>query len=252
MRTIVLFFTFIVSTCAFAQMSADSLWGNANAKYTEGKFDEAAQLYEIILNEKGESAEVYFNLGNAYFKQNKQGPAHLNYERALRLDPKNSDIIYNIEYLNALQQDRIDIVQDAFLTNWINGVTNMFSQTTWSVVFFATMAMSLALLFTFMFSKTSKIKKLSFASLCLCLLLTMSSFYLGYRQRAQILNKTEAIIFAKEVKVKSAPGNTGSDLFTIHEGLKVNIIEKQSDYYRIILDDGKSQGWISRDVAEII
>jgi hypothetical protein len=95
-------------------------------------------------------------------------------------------------------------------------------------------------------------KKLSFSGFCLFFLLSVCSFYLGYRQRNHVLNRTEAIIYLPEITVKSTPNDSGSDLFIIHEGLKVKVIEKQENHYRIILNDGKSQGWIPRKSAEII
>lgn len=244
---------FILLGTSFSGLSAepvDTLWNRANNLYSGGNYLEAGEIYEQILNENGESAEIYFNLGNAYFKQNKLGPAHLNYERARRLDPQNADIQYNLNFVKALQTDKIEQVQDVFLTSWLDNVTNIFSSTMWAVVFLILIAISLVMIGLSIFSKKSK--KLFFAGFCLFILLGIVSFYMGYRQRNQTLNRTEAIIYAPEVTVQSTPNNTGATLFIIHEGLKVNIIEKQGNYYRIILEDGKSQGWIPRESAEII
>jgi tetratricopeptide (TPR) repeat protein len=248
----VLTFLISVATVSAAEIPADTLWNRANESYSIGNYKDAAQLYEQILNEKGESAEIYFNLGNACFKQNLLGPAHLNYERARRLDPTNPDILNNLDFVRALQTDKIDEVQDLFVTSWLDNVSNIFSGNAWATVFFSLIILSLLLLSFFIFSQTSKIRKLSFSGFCLFILLSSASFYLGYRQRNQALNRSEAIIYSPEVMVKSTPNNSGSDLFIIHEGLKVKIIDKQPDYFRIILNDGKSQGWIPRKSAEII
>jgi tetratricopeptide (TPR) repeat protein len=234
------------------EIPADTLWNRANDHYSNGNYREAAQLYEQILNENGESAAIYFNLGNACFKQNLMGAAHLNYERARRLDPTNPDILHNLDFVKAMQIDKIDEVEDIFITTRLDALMNIFSGNTWSTVFFTLLAISLLLLSFFIFSQTSRIRKLSFTGFCLFIFLSFASFYLGYRQRNQVLNRSEAIIYSQEVTVKSTPNNSGSDLFIIHEGLKVRIIDKQGNYYRIILDDGKSQGWIPRESAEII
>jgi tetratricopeptide (TPR) repeat protein len=234
------------------EIPADTLWNTANNRYSAGDYREAARLYEQILDEKGESAEVYFNLGNACFKQNLLGAAHLNYERARRLDPTNPDIRHNLDFVKAMQIDKIDVVQEIFITTWIDGVMNVFPESVWSTVFFSLTALSLLLLLFFIFSQTSKIRKLSFAGFCLFAVLTFASFCFGYRQRSQALNRSEAVVYSSEVVVKSSPGNSGSDLFVIHEGLKVRIIDRQGNYYRIMLEDGKSQGWIPRESAEII
>ncbi|MDR1581709.1 MAG: tetratricopeptide repeat protein [Prevotellaceae bacterium] len=254
MRVISLISVFLISiTCSIAgEIPADTLWNRANNNYSIGNYKEAAQLYEQILDENGESAEIYFNLGNACLKQNQLGAAHLNYERARRLDPTNPDILYNLDFVKALQIDKIDEVQDMFITTWLDNVMNIFSENTWSTVFFALIILSLLLLAIFIFSQTSKIRKLSFSGFCLFILLSGMSLYFGYRQRNQTLNRSEAIVYSSEIVVKSTPNNSGSDLFIIHEGLKVKIIDKQGNYYRIILNDGKSQGWIPRESVEII
>jgi tetratricopeptide (TPR) repeat protein len=254
MRFVSLVSVFLISiTLSIAgNVPADTLWDNANNHYSVGNYSEAALLYEQILNENGESAEIYFNLGNACFKQNLLGAAHLNYERARRLDPANSDILHNLDFVKAMQIDKIDVVQEIFITTWLDDVMNVFSGNTWAIVFFTLFIMSLLLLSVFIFSQTARTRKLSFAVFCILIFLSVASFYFGYRQRNQALNRSEAIIYASEVIVKSTPNNSGSDLFIIHEGLKVRIIDKQGNYYRIILDDGKSQGWIPRESAEII
>jgi tetratricopeptide (TPR) repeat protein len=245
-------FLISITSLIAGDIPADTLWNSANNHYSIGNYKEASQLYEQILNENGESAEIYFNLGNACFKQNLLGAAHLNYERARRLDPTNPDILHNLDFVKAMQIDKIDEVQEIFITTWLDDVTNIVSGNTWSIVFFTLLIVSLLLLSFFIFSQTSRIRKLSFAGFCLFMFLSATSFYLGYRQRNQALNRSEAIIYSSEVVVKSTPNNSGSDLFIIHEGLKVRIIDKQGNYYRIILDDGKSQGWIPRETAEII
>jgi tetratricopeptide (TPR) repeat protein len=241
-----------VTIVVAGEIPADTLWNKANNYYSVGIYQEAAQLYEQILNENGESAEIYFNLGNACFKQNLLAAAHLNYERARRLDPTSPDILHNLDFVKAMQIDKIDEVQDIFITTWLDNVMNIFTGNIWAIVFFTLIILSLLFLSFFIFSQTSRIKKLSFTGFCLFTLLSITSFYLGHRQRNQILNRSEAIIYSSEVVVKSTPNNSGSDLFIIHEGLKVRIIDKQSNYYRIILRDGKSQGWIPRESAEII
>jgi hypothetical protein len=254
MRFVSLVVVFLISatTVIAGDIPTDTLWNNANNHYSLGNYKEAAQLYEQILNENGESAEIYFNLGNACFKQNLLGAAHLNYERARRLDPTNPDILHNLDYVKAMQIDKIDEVQDVFITTWLDDVMNIFSGNIWAIVFFTLLILSLLLLSFFIFSQTGNIIKMSFAGFCFLFFFFVTSFYLGYRQRNQALNRSEAIIYASEVVVKSTPNDSGSDLFIIHEGLKVRIIDKQSNYYRIILDDGKSQGWIPRESAEII
>jgi tetratricopeptide (TPR) repeat protein len=238
----------VTSVCA--QPSADTLWNSANRNYSEGNYKDAAQQYEQILKEYGKSSDLYFNLGNAYFKLDRIGLARLNYERARRLSPANPDIIHNLEFVDALQVDKIDEVKPLFITSLLDDVANVFTDGVWSVIFFVFVVLTLFLLGVFIFSRAGS-RKLVFSGICLFFILCLASSYFAWRQRNSVLSRGEAVVTSDEVMVKSAP-NSGSDLFLIHEGLKVKILDKQNNCYRIILNDGKSQGWIPREDAEII
>ena len=246
----------VLSTMSFtsiaASESADSLWMKANDAYSRGEYADAARGYELILNEAGESSELYYNLGNAYFKLNRLGPARLNYERAHRLDPSDPDIRHNLDFVEAVQTDKIDEVKDLFVTGLLDDIGNLLSGKGWTMLFFSLLACGLIALYFFVCSKTPRTRKLTFAGFAFLIMLGGASFYLGYRQRVGILDRSEAVIYAAEITVRSTPGDSGADLFIIHEGLKVRVIDKQGNYYRIILNDGKSQGWIPRDSAGII
>ena len=237
---------------ATAAESADSLWNRANASYSEANYEEAGKLYEQILAESGESADLYFNLGNAYLKQNMIGQARLNYERALRLDPENPDIVYNIDYAKSMQLDKIDEIKEMFLTTWFNDAANLASASSWSAFFFCLLGVCLALLLVYFFTHSDRMRKLSFIAACFVLLLVAASFVLGNRRRHNQLKNDEAVIFAPVVTVKSAPSTSGADLFIVHEGLKVKVLDTQSDWMRIMLGDGKSQGWVPKNAAEVI
>ncbi|MDR2563017.1 MAG: tetratricopeptide repeat protein [Prevotellaceae bacterium] len=250
-RTIVFIFSLLYGAAAFAE-PADSLWNRANRSYSEANYVEASALYEQILSESGESAELYFNLGNAYLKQNMIGQARLNYERALRLAPENEDILYNINFAKSLQMDKIDEVQEMFLTRWFNDAASLTSASGWSAVFFTLLALCLILLLVYFFTRGDRLRKLSFILACFALLLVAASFVLGNRRRHNQLKNDEAVIFAPAVTVKSSPNSSGSDLFIVHEGLKVKVLDNQEEWIRIILGDGKSQGWVPKSAAEVI
>ena len=231
---------------------SETIWNDAGEAYVSGNYEQASLSYERILKEYGESFEVYYNLGNAYFKQNMQGPARLNYERALRLDPGNEDILHNIEFAKAMQSDRIDEIKELVFTKWLDNAAGRFSPETWATTIYALLAALLTLIMLFVFSSTTRTKKLSLLGACLLSLIMGASFFLGTRNRNLRTSNDQAIIYKPVVTVKSAPDLSGADLFIIHEGLKVKVIESQTGWIRIMLYDGKSQGWIPKESLQII
>lgn len=231
---------------------ADTLWNQANQRYTEGKFEEASKLYEQILAGGQESADLYFNLGNAYFKQSLTGPARLNYERALRLDPENEDILHNLQFAKAMQLDKIDEVQEMFLSVWFDKLLNTFTSDGWAALFIGLFVLFLVFLLTYLFTNRYGLRKISFLSTTLLLLLLLVSFVFGNRQRSKQIDNSHAIIVAPVVTVKGSPDASGADLFIIHEGLKVKVIGEQGAWRRIVLTDGQSQGWAPKESMVVI
>lgn len=247
-------FIFIVLCNMPAALSqpADTLWNRANQSYQNGNYEESSALYEQILNESGESSSLYFNLGNAYLKQNMTGKARLNYERALRLDPENPDVIYNINFAKSMQMDKIEEVKEVFLSLWFNNVANVLSMTGWTIAFIGLLSLCLILLLLYFFTRSLRIRKLSFISACFVLLLVAVSFVFGNKRKYNQIKEDEAVIFAPVVTVKSSPNTSGADLFIIHEGLKVKVLDTEGNWIRIMLSDGKSQGWAPKESMEII
>lgn len=230
----------------------DTLWNQANQRYAEGHYQEASKLYEQILATAQESADVYFNLGNAYFKQSLTGPARLNYERALRLDPENEDIQHNLQFAKSMQLDKIDEVQEMFLSVWFDKLLNTFTSNGWAILFIGLFMCLLSLTLIYLFTNNYRLRKISFLSGVFVILLLFLSFVFGSRQRSKQIDNSHAIIFAPVVTVKSSPDTSGADLFIVHEGLKVKVIEKQGSWQRIMLGDGKSQGWIPMESLVVI
>lgn len=215
----------------------------ANKHYTDQEFDRAAEEYEQILASGKESAEVYFNLGNAYFKTGDHVQAILNYERAKLLDPRNEDIDFNLKVANQFVVDNPERLPRPFFSRWWGNLANSSSTDGWAKVSIAAFLFFLVLLGSYFFSRSIRLKKLAFYVALPLALLTLLSFSLAWHQHSMIKNRNAALIRCPRVTVKSAPSATGTDLFLIHEGLKVQITDSLDSWKEVQLSDG-NKGWM--------
>ena len=246
-----LFFILITILLATLQLSAQDNLQTANEAYAKGDFAKAIELYETVLKEKGESATVYYNLGNAYYKANKIAPSILNYERALLLDPGNSDIRFNLDIARLKTVDKIDPVGEFFLTSWFRSVQNLLSTDAWSIFGIVCFILLIGCLFLFFFSRKIILKKASFyAGICL-LVLTIFGNIFAYDQKRSLTERNSAIIFVPTTTIKSSPADSGTDLFILHEGTKVKVKSKIGDWSEIVTADG-NVGWIKSGEIEVI
>ena len=218
-----------------------ALFTQANAQYAEGNYAEAITQYEQVIQEQP-TAEVYYNLGNAYFKQGELAQSILAYERALRLKPSYKDAQHNLQFAQSRIVDNIEDTQSFFLSNWLKAVRNAFSQPTWVILSIALFICMLLGFFFFAFSQTLWIRKTAFYTSIIALLISiiacLNASSLHYRDTL----RAEAIITQGIVNAKSSPDRSGNDLFTIHEGTKVEIKEVIGDWCCIHV--GNNIGWM--------
>jgi tetratricopeptide (TPR) repeat protein len=234
-----------------ASASVDSLWSQANAFYVNGQYGDAARLYAEIEATNTVSSDLYFNMGNAYFKQNEVARAILYYERAQRLSPNDAAIAYNLEMAQLRTLDKVDPLPEFFLTTWFRQARHIADADTWAITSLLLVAAVLLCLGLFFFIRSVRLRKLSFFMAVACVLLTAGSVAFALYQQQETTDRSQAVIFPAVVTVKSAPDNTGKDLFILHEGAKVTIIDELSGWQNIRLPDGK-EGWIETGNAERI
>jgi len=246
-----LFFILTTILLVTTKLLAQDLLQSANEAYAKGDFAKAIELYETVLKEKGESATVYYNLGNAYYKTNKIAPSILNYERALLLDPGNSDIRFNLDIARLKTVDKIEPVGEFFLASWFRSVQNLWSTDAWSIFGIVCFILLIGCLFLFFFSRKILIKQLSFyVGLCF-LILTIFGNIFAYSQNKRLTERNSAIIFVPTTTIKSSPADSGTDLFILHEGTKVKVKSKIGDWSEIVTADG-NVGWIKSAEIEVI
>lgn len=241
---------FLLNTWMVPASVKDTLQEAENA-YASEDYQKAIDTYESVLKSEGESAEVLYNLGNAYFKAGQIAPAILNYERALLIKPGDGDIRFNLNLSKQNTIDKIEPISDFFLVKWFNGVQNLFSVETWSTIGIISFCLFISCLILFFLGKWMLMKKIGFyLGLVLLFFIVMSNIFAA-KQKQNLLNRTGAIVFAPTVTVKSSPDASGTDLFILHEGTKVNIKNQLGDWHEVELEDG-NVGWIQKKDIEII
>ena len=243
---------FIIALCTLyivpLSFYAQSTFDQANAAYADGRYDEAATLYQALLDEEP-NAQLYYNLGNAQFKQGELAQAILAYERSLRLDPRNKDAQYNLAFAQSRITDNI-VDNDFFLSSWARTVRNGLREHTWLVLSISLFILALAGLLLFLLGREPWLRKTAFHTAWIALLFSLVAGLNAASLHSRDTLRNEAIITQGVVNAKSSPDRSGTDLFTIHEGTKVTIRETLGEWSNIRV--GNNEGWIRTSNLERI
>ncbi len=224
----------------------------ADSAYINNDFAGAVEMYEAILSNEGEAADIYYNLGNSYYKMDNIAKAILNYERALVLNPGDGDIRFNLELAQSKAVDKVTPVSEMFFVTWIKSMTNLMSEKGWAKMGIATFILMLLSLTVYFFSKKILWKKIGFVGAVFLLLVCVVTNVFASNQKEKAQNHGSAIIMAPSVTVKSTPNEGGTDLFILHEGRKVTIKDNtMKEWKEILLEDGNA-GWVPASVIEAI
>ncbi|HTR81997.1 MAG TPA: tetratricopeptide repeat protein [Bacteroidota bacterium] len=227
------------------------LFQEGNRLYLQGKYSDAIGEYEKILQDGYESGELYFNLGNAYYKNGSIPKAILNYERAKELLPGDDDVHFNLQLANLQIVDKIDVVPRLFIYRWIDSMLSLFSLSTMGWIVYVCFLLTLVSFGYFLFARSYVQKRISmFAGMVFsaAFVLTIAGFGIqSYKES----NTEFAIVMTDVANIKSAPDSRGNDLFVLHKGLKVEVLDSVNHWEKIRLADGKV-GWIPEDECEII
>lgn len=250
----ILVFLMFVPGIAHAQSEsfADSLWISANAAYAEGRWSDAVDGYEMISSMGLESAALYCNTGDAYFKDGNVPMAIVYYERSLKLDPSYDDARYNLELMNAAIQDRIDPVPEFILKVWARDICYMMDSNAWAVLFLVFLALTFAMVLLFVLAPTAGGRRTGFFVGIVMLIFAVMSVSFSVWQKKDYMSADEAVVMRPVTSVKSSPAaESSTDLFILHEGTKVKIIDSVGRWNNIELADGR-QGWLPSEDIEVI
>ena len=248
-----IYITLLLSGMCFAQ-SPTELWSQGNQAYTDGQYSDASAAYAAIIASAPvitrEYAPVYYNLGNAYFKQGELSQAILAYERCLRLNPTDKNARYNLQFARSQIIDNIADTQVFFLRQWLTTFRNLLPTAVWMWCSIGLFTIMLICLFVFAFSRSIGLRKTGFHISIVCLICSAIAFANAASLHHRDNVRSEAIITRGIVNAKASPDRSGTELFTLHEGTKVTIHEVLSGYANI--EVGNYNGWIPLNTLERI
>ncbi|TAL59930.1 MAG: hypothetical protein EPN85_08355 [Bacteroidetes bacterium] len=228
-----------------------ALLDSANFAYANGNFEKASGLYQDILKMGYEAPEVYFNLGNTYFKLDEVGLSVLYYERAKKLSPYDEDLNFNLKLVNQRTLDKVEPLPRLFLEEWWESLMNMHSEKTWSIRSIISFLIFLFFLGVLITSNKVATKQMGFWLGILFFAFSVFSFFIAKSSYGNIISRNTAIILSSSVEVKNSPSETGKKLFILHEGTKVSTPDTSGEWAKIELSSEKV-GWVKRSALEFI
>lgn len=219
-----------------------TLWEAGNQAYIDGDFEAAVAAYHSIENRGYSSARLYYNMGNAYYKQGQIGRAILYYNRALVLAPSMDDAQYNLEIAEAQTKDKIAVVPEFFLNRWMRTLRSSISCSAWSIMSVLFFGVVLLFVLIFLLGSRIRVRKAGFYGAVVALLLFVVVTLFGISARNTIIDRPGAIVMSSAISVKSSPDRAATDLFVLHEGTKVEISSEIDGWCEVTIADGK-KGW---------
>ena len=223
----------------------------ADEAYGKGNYQQAISLYNELLK-NGQSVDVYYNLGNAYYRSDNIPQALLAYERASLLDPSDKAVRFNLEFVNGKTIDKVGNANEMFFVVAYRSIVNMMSLKGWTTLSITAFMLSLLLALAYLFGTAMWMRKSGFYGALLAFVVFASSVLFAWQQHSRLVNRDGAIVVAPVVNVKKTPADSSSDAFVIHEGTRVTITDStMRDWYGVKLNDGR-EGWIKKKQIELI
>jgi tetratricopeptide (TPR) repeat protein len=238
-------FSFGMFSSSFANQ-ADEMMKQANNYYQLKQYDKAISIYQQIIHEGYVGTALYYNLGNAYYRENKIGLAILYYQKALQLSPGDNDVQHNLAIANTKTVDKIETLPPFFLFQWWESLLAFFSVNGWTYLAYIFYILFLSAIGFYFFAKKPKMQRYSFFGGLASVVLLIISISLLIINLNRQLNIKNAIVIVPAVTVKLSPDNSSNDAFIIHEGLKVREEDHVDNWVKIQLQDGK-EGWLPED-----
>ena len=224
---------------------------NANALYQKQNFDSAAKIYEQLISREYQAPEIYYNLANCYYKMDKLAQAILYYERALKQHPNDEDIIFNLKVAQLKVVDKIEVVPEIFYRRWLKSVSSSLTTDAWSKIVIACTWIMFLFAAMYVLASRTVMKRIGFLLASFFLMVTIGAWLLSQQSYAEQVAQKSAIVMSVSAYVKSSPGDNNTDLFLLHEGTKVNILDEFENWVKIRIANG-SLGWLkSSDIEQI-
>ena len=224
---------------------------DAEQNYRKGNYQQAINDYKELLKQ-GASADIFYNLGNAYYRSGNLTQAILNYERASLLSPGNEDINFNLEFARSKTIDKIVPKGEMFYITWYKSIRSLVSIDSWAYISLISIALAFISVLIYLFSSAISFQKLGFFSSIFLFVLFLLSFVFAFQQKSAMQKRHGAIIMVPSVNVKKSPSFNGLDGFVLHEGTRVDIVDEEiKGWVGVQVSDGRS-GWVPIDKLEKI
>jgi tetratricopeptide (TPR) repeat protein len=246
-----LLFTMLMLVLPVMANGPDSLYYKANEEYNKEMYADAVEDYLKVIDAGYESGALYYNLGNSYFKLDDIPSAILYYEKAKKLNPDDEDLDFNLNVAKMKVLDKIEPLPELFFKTWWRDLVTLFKADVWTKISLALFILFFVLLSFYLLSGFTRIRKLSFYTGLIVLFISVFTFVLASQKFTMEKNLKEAIVFAPTITVKSSPNENSVDLFVIHEGSKVQVIDKVGEWYKIRIANG-SIGWLPLETVKAI
>lgn len=250
LKTYSLLFLLLGSSTLWSQ-DTDAIFKIGNDHYAQGRYQEAIDAYTRILDLNQESAALYFNLANANYKLNNIGPTVFYYEKALQLDPSDRDIRNNAAFAENMKIDAIETLPVNSVKKWANTVTTYFTPDGWAIAAIISVVLFVLFFLGYYFGYGTSKKRGFFVLSVLSIIVAIASLVFAYSAFAKAKNDKPAIVFASETEVNSEPLLASPVVFKLHEGTKVQVLDKVENWHRIELADGKS-GWLPSENIKLL
>ena len=245
------------ASCAAVGFAYQIFWGQPAAvsvapAFNEGEYEVAIEMYEELLGKGEANADVYYNLGNAYYRLDSMARAILSYERALLLQPGDEDARFNLQLARSKTIDKIAPEREMFFVTWYRSLVHLFTIDTWAYIAIISLAIAVLLLLVYFFSFSERLRRFTFITSVVLLGLFLLANLFAFQQKQSLTSHVAAIVLKDSLPVKNIPSDNGTDEFTIHAGTKVTITDDtMSDWKHILLPDGRD-GWVQKESIEII
>ena len=246
-----MFKLFLILFFLNTQSQVEVVFDEGNALYNQGNYAEAIEKYTSIINNGSESAELYYNLGNAYYKINDIANSIFYFEKSLLLDPNNNETINNLSFSQNMTIDRIETVPVNQVSKFISKFTNLFDYNTWFLISILFEFLSIIVFSLYLFNKNSNTKKRYFSIGSIFLFCFIIFLILSVNLKSEYKKNNPAILFDSRISFKSEPNERSEELFLLNEGTKVNVLEKINEWSLIELSNG-SKGWILNSTYQLI
>jgi len=246
MKRLILCLCILCSVSLLSATNVDSLFHAGNSLYEEGKYEEALGIYYQVIEQNKESADLYYNMGNAAYRSNSIGYAILYYEKALKLEPTHEDAANNLEFVSQYRLDAFEEVPRLFIGTWVNAFVHMLPERIWSFLAMFLFFVILTGTLVYLFANRIALKKAGFVSALAGLLLFVLAISAAATRHREVIRPDTGVILAPSVVVRSSPSESGTELFILHEGTKVDISEEVGGWQNIRVIDGR-EGWILAD-----